>query len=89
MHPIQVTPSSFRPARLVPARWLASALVLLLLFAAVPMAGCVEISRTETRRFGNPVQVHASSQSTRFEADDYEPPQPVDTRPWYKRLLDW
>jgi len=59
-----------------------------LLLTALPLAGCVEISRTETRRYGNPLQSYSSPPNTAFEANNVRPPQPL-RKPWYERIFDW
>lgn len=56
---------------------------------AVPMAGCVELSRTEKSRFGNPLQSHSAGPRNTFEADRFEPPTTATQKPWYQRLFDW
>ncbi len=64
-------------------------LAALLLFSAGPMAGCVEMSRTEKSRFGNPLQSYSAGPRNTFEADSYQPPAAPGPKPWYQRLFDW
>ena len=59
-----------------------------LLLAALPLAGCVEISRTEKGRYGNPLESYSSGPRTTFEADNYRPPTAI-KKPWYERMFDW
>ena len=56
--------------------------------AALPLAGCVEISRTEKGRYGNPLESYSSGPRTTFEADNYRPPTAI-KKPWYERMFDW
>lgn len=67
---------------------LAMLLAVLVLLAGAPMAGCVEMSRTEKSRFGNPLQSHSAGPRNTFEADSYKPPTAA-PKPWYERLFDW
>jgi hypothetical protein len=53
------------------------------------MAGCVEMSRTEKSRFGNPLQSYSAGPRNTFEADSYKPPAAPGPKPWYQRLFDW
>jgi len=48
--------------------------------------GCVEISRTETSRYGDPLQGYAGGTRQRFEANEIKP-QSEPT--WIEQLFDW
>ncbi|XAM00976.1 hypothetical protein OT109_06225 [Phycisphaeraceae bacterium D3-23] len=82
-------PAAPDPARRRRAgRSLPALLALTLLLGGAPLTGCVELSRTEKGRFGNPLQNHSAGSRTEFDADNYKPPT-VAQKPWYQRLFDW
>ncbi|MFI4859146.1 MAG: hypothetical protein ACIAXF_00550 [Phycisphaerales bacterium JB063] len=76
------------PPRRRPRQAVTALLTLALLLAATPLTGCVELSRTEKSRYGNPLQSYSAGPSNRFEADSYKPPT-LEQKPWYQRLFDW
>jgi len=67
-----------------PRTTLALAALLLLGWSA---AGCVEMSRTETRRYGAPTQ-YLSGPPREFEANNVQPYK-AKPKPWYERLTPW
>ena len=50
-------------------------------------AGCVEMSRTQTKRYGAPTH-YIAGPPRQFDANNYETPKPQ-PKPWYERLIPW
>lgn len=65
-------------------------LALALLAPAAPLTGCVEMSRTERGRFGNPLESYSSGPRNSFDAENYRPRDRTPAqKPWYQRIFDW
>jgi len=64
-------------------------LLLIAILILVPLAGCVETSRTEKSRYGNPLDSYSSTPNNQFDADNWEPPKQKEEPGFFERLFDW